>query len=52
MVALRSPYDGGEIDVPDELADRYTAAGWVKPKAAGKATSKKSTADDTADGDK
>lgn len=55
MVALRSPYNGGEIDVPDELADRYTAAGWVKPtakKAAGRATSKKSTADDTADGDK
>lgn len=36
MATLKSPYDGGVIDVPDELADRYTAAGWLdgseKPK--------------------
>lgn len=29
MTTLKSPYDGGVIDVPDELADRYTAAGWL-----------------------
>lgn len=30
MATLKSPYDGGVIDVPDELADRYTAAGWLE----------------------
>lgn len=29
MATLRSPFDGGQIDVPDELVDRYTAAGWL-----------------------
>lgn len=32
MAELRSPFDGGVIDVPDSLVDRYTAAGWVSGK--------------------
>lgn len=32
MAELRSPFDGGVIDVPDALVDRYTAAGWVSGK--------------------
>lgn len=34
MARLTSPSSTAVIDVPDELAERYTAAGWVaeKPK--------------------
>jgi len=30
MATLKSPFDGGTVEVPDDLADRYTAAGWVE----------------------
>lgn len=30
MATLKSPFDGGTVDVPDDLVDRYTAAGWVE----------------------
>ena len=35
MAKLTSPSSTAVIDVPDELVERYTAAGWVaeKPKA-------------------
>ena len=35
MARLTSPSSTAVIDVPDELVERYTAAGWVaeKPKA-------------------
>ncbi|GIG27181.1 hypothetical protein [Cellulomonas denverensis] len=32
MAELSSPYDGAVITVPDDLVDRYTAAGWVSGK--------------------
>lgn len=30
MAELRSPFDGGVIDVPEALVDRYVEGGWVK----------------------
>jgi len=45
MTTLRSPFDGGEIDVPDELIDRYTAGGWVA-EAAKRQTRTKRTEDE------
>lgn len=33
MAELRSPFDGGVVDVPDGLVERYTAAGWVSGKS-------------------
>lgn len=43
MARLTSPSSTAVIDVPDELAERYTAAGWVaeKPKAAPKSSAKR-----------
>ena len=42
MTRLTSPSSTAVIDVPDELAERYTAAGWVaeKPKTT-RATAKR-----------
>jgi len=31
MATLKSPYGKAVIEVPDELVERYTAAGWVDP---------------------
>ena len=43
MARLTSPSSTAVIDVPDELVERYTAAGWVaeKPKATTRATAKR-----------
>ncbi|SFK31609.1 hypothetical protein [Cellulomonas sp. KH9] len=45
MATLKSPFDGGVVDVPDELADRYTAAGWLED-APKRQTRAKRTEDD------
>lgn len=43
MARLTSPSSTAVIDVPNELVERYTSAGWSaeKPKAAPKATAKR-----------
>lgn len=38
MVALRTPYSGFEIDVPDFLVKRYTDAGYKPADGAKKST--------------
>jgi len=32
MAELRSPFDGGVIDVPDDQVKRFTDAGWIAGK--------------------
>ena len=46
MAALKSPFDGGVIDVPDDLTDRYTAAGWVEDKPRRHTRVKRNESDD------
>jgi len=43
MAKLTVPNSTAVIDVPDELVERYTAAGWTadKPKATTKAATKR-----------
>jgi hypothetical protein len=43
VARLTSPSSTAVIDVPDELVERYTAAGWTaeKPKAASRASAKR-----------
>jgi hypothetical protein len=43
VARLVSPSSTAVIDVPDELVERYTAAGWAaeKPKAASKTAAKR-----------
>lgn len=47
MAELRSPFDGGAIDVPDDLVDRYVDAGWVKAEAERPVRRRKADADES-----
>lgn len=40
MVALRTPYSGVPVNVPDGLVERYTAAGYVPVEQPKKSTTR------------
>jgi hypothetical protein len=51
MADLKQPYGEGVVTVPDELVDRYKAAGYVEVKAT-RSTTKRAASKSKSDDDK
>jgi hypothetical protein len=43
MAAMNPPHSGAVVDVPDDLVDRYSQAGWTKVSASSSTTKKATT---------
>jgi len=46
VATLKSPFDGGVVDVPDELVGRYTVAGWLEDAPKRQTRTKRTEQDD------